>query len=364
MNTFVLLPQVHTIQAHGETKSSVLIDKNRQVDLRVVEPKCFGAALLYFTGSKSFNIKLRQIAMKKGMKINEYGVFSVRGKKEVSIASKTEKECLRALGLSDIPPELREEMGEAHLFNGKKTPKLVTLKDIQGDLHVHSTYSDGKNSIAEMVQAAQSQGYTYLAISDHSARLKVAGGVSAQDLKKKKKEIDQLNKKLKNFRILFGTEVEIDTDGNLDYNDTILSQFDIVIAAIHTGFEQGQERLTKRLIKVCKSKHVHGIAHPLGGHIGKREPYTIDFKEFCKAAVDNNVFLEINAFPIRLDLNSTNAYFAKQQGVKFAIDTDAHNTNHLDYMKFGVTIARRAWCAKKDILNAQPVSQLIKSIKK
>lgn len=369
MDVFVHLPQVKSVNAHGETKSSVLTRNNVQVDIRVVEPKSFGAALLYFTGSKDFNIKLRQIAVKKDMKVSEYGIFpiGVKGEQEKLLAGKTEADCFKALGLPYVPPEMREEFGEEEIFGrGTKfcAPALIELKDIQGDLHVHSTWSDGHNTIAQMAQAAAAKGYKYLAVSDHSPRLRVAGGVTPEDLKKKKKEIDSLNAKMKNFHILFGTEVEIDSEGNLDYNKTILSGFDFVIAAIHSGFEQSSGQLTKRLVKVCQNKYVHTIAHPTGVHLGKREPCHFDFSEVCKAAVDNNVCLEINAFPIRLDLNGANVYHARKYGVKFVVDTDAHRVEHMDYMKFGVTTARRGWLTKKDVLNTLPYDELMRSIRK
>ena len=215
-----------------------------------------------------------------------------------------------------------------------------------------------------MAEAARAKGYKYLAVSDHSPRLRVAGGVSPEDLKKKKKEIDGLNAKSKDLHILFGTEVEIDSDGNLDYNNTILGEFDFVIAAIHSGFEQSSEHLTKRLVKVCQNKYVHAIAHPTGVHLGKREPYHFDFKEVCTAAVDNNVCLEINAFPIRLDLNGANVYHARKYGVKFVVDTDAHRIDHMDFMKFGVTTARRGWLRKEDVLNTSSYTELMKALRK
>lgn len=376
MDAFVRLPQVKQVSVHGETKASIFTQDNIQVDLRVVEPKSFGAALVYFTGSKNFNVKLRQIAIRKKMKVNEYGVFRIKGKTKAGIpssegtllAGKTEEECFKALGLPNIPPELREDIGEERLLGGRgpaerRVPTLVEQKDIKGDLHVHSTWSDGHNTISQLVEAARAKGYQYLGITDHSPRLKVAGGVSPQDLKKKKKEIERLNKGLKDFRILFGTEVEIDLDGNLDYNEKILSEFDIVIAAIHSGFEQSRERLTERLIKACRCSHVDIIAHPFGVHLGKREPCDMDFKEICKVAVDTNTFLEINAFPFRLDLNSANVYFAREHGVKFVVNTDAHSLAHFDFIKLGVAIARRGWATKKDILNTLPLKEFMEAIK-
>lgn len=367
---FIHLPGVKTVQAHGETKASILNEDNVQVDLRIVDDQSFGAALLYFTGSKNFNVRLRQIAIDRKMKVNEYGIFKITEPKkgnepvEKLIAAKTEKECLAALDLPYVEPELREDIGESEIFSGKKLPELITLKDIKGDLHMHSTYSDGRNTIEEMANAAMARGYEYIAISDHSPRLKIAGGVSIEALKKKRKEIDALNKKYKDFKILFGTEVEIDTNGDLDYNSDTLKDFDIVIAAIHSGFEQDEKTLTHRLLKAIQNKHVHIIAHPTGVHIGKREPYNIDFKKVCQAAVEHHVFLEINAFPVRLDLNSANVYFARSLGVKFSINTDSHNVEHLDYMKHGISIARRGWLTKKDVVNTLELKELLKIIKK
>ncbi len=363
MDVFVSLPQVKSINAHGETKSSIMTKENIQVDLRVVEPKSFGAALLYFTGSKNFNVKLRQLAIKKEMKVNEYGIFAVKDGKEKFLCGDTEENCFKKLGLPYVPPELREDIGEAELFSGTRLPNLVQLSDIKGDLQMHSTYSDGANSIADMAKAAQAKGYEYIAITDHSFKLRVAKGVSPEDLKKKRKEIDSLNGKLKNFRVLYATELEIDAQGNLDYNDKILSEFDFVIASIHSGFEQKEAQLTKRVINACKSKYVHAIAHPTGVHLGKREPFDLDLKEVCKVAVDTNTFLEINAFPVRLDLNSANTYFARSRGVKFVVNTDSHATEHLDFMKYGVAVARRGWLEKKDILNTLPLNQMLKAIK-
>jgi DNA polymerase (family 10) len=372
IEVFTSLPQVKTIQGKGDTKASILTDENIQVDLRVVDSTCFGAALLYFTGGKNFNIRIRQIAMEKQMKVSEYGIFQVReikkGKnietKETLIAGKTEEQCLKALGLPFVEPELREDIGEEELFSGKKIPKLITEADIKGDLHVHSRYSDGRNSIEEVGEAAIAKGYEYIGICDHSPKLIIAGGVSEEDLKKKKKEIDAFNKRTKNFRILFGTEVEIDMKGDLDYNDDILAQFDLVIAAVHSGFSQSEEDMTARLIRACQNRHVNIIAHPTGVNIGKRDPYKFDLKKVCQVAHDHNVCLEINSFPNRLDLNSQNVYFARSQKVRFAINTDSHNINQLDYIKFGISVARRGWLTKADVINTLSLSELKKTLLK
>jgi len=360
METFTRLPQVGDILAEGETKSSVRTKDDVQVDCRVVEQKSFGAALLYFTGSKNFNIKLRQIAIRKGLKLNEYGIF----RKEKFVCGKTEEEMFKALGMSYVEPELREDNGEVELAQKFKLPKLIESRDIKGDLHVHSKWSDGANTIEEMAQAAKELGYSYIAISDHSQSLRVARGLSTADLRKKKKEIEKINKKLKGLRVLYGTEVEIDSNGKIDYKDEVLKEFDVVIAAIHSGFKQPKEQLTRRIIKACENKYVHIIAHPTGRLWGVREPYDIDFDQILKVAKQTNTQLEINAFPARLDLNDLNARRAKEKGVKLILDTDAHSTEQLKEMKLGLSVARRGWLSKEDVLNTLPVEELLKAIRK
>jgi DNA polymerase (family 10) len=346
--------------AKGETKSSVRTKDDVQVDCRVVEEKSFGAALLYFTGAKNFNIKLRQLAIKKGLKINEYGVF----KKDKFVGGKTEEEIFKILGMSYIEPELREDTGEIELAQEFKLPKLIELKDLKGDIHVHSKWSDGGNTIEEIVKACQRKGYSYVAITDHSQSLKVAGGMSIADLKKKRQEIDKINKKLKGFRVLYGTEVDIDSDGKLDYPDEILKEFDIVIAAIHTGFKQSSAQLTKRLVRACQNKYVHIVAHPTGRLWGTRDAYEIDFEQILKVAKETNTHLEINAFPQRLDLNDLNCRRTKEMGVKLALGTDAHTTEQLETMKLGIAVARRGWLTRHDVINTLSVEELLRVIKK
>ncbi|HLD40690.1 MAG TPA: DNA polymerase/3'-5' exonuclease PolX, partial [Candidatus Omnitrophota bacterium] len=329
-----------------------------QVDLRVVEKRSYGAALVYFTGSKAFNIKLRQMAIKKGLKVNEYGVFKVKGGKETYLCGQSEEEVFKALGLPDIEPELREDTGEIEAALKNKLPKLLSLKDIKGDFHCHSRYSDGNNSILEMAEAAKALGYQYINISDHSQSLKVAGGLSLEDLKKKKAEIDKLNAQLKGFRILFGTEVDIDSLGKLDYPDSILAEFDLVVAAIHSGFKQSKKQITKRLVRACKNKNVDVIAHPTGRLWGSREPYEIDWEEFFQAALDCRTALEINAYPLRLDLNDLNCRRAKEKGIRLVISTDSHTTDQLKYMHLGVSTARRGWVTKADVINTLPYEEV------
>lgn len=364
MDFLVRLPQVKEVLAHGETKSSVLTKDGVQVDVRVVEAKSYGAALLYFTGSKNFNIKLRQMALRKQLKINEYGIFSTKGAKEVYVAGSTEEEMFRALGMDYVEPELREDSGEIELALKHKLPSLIALKDIRGDLHGHSTWSDGANSILEMAQAAKKRGYQYIALTDHSQGLKVANGVPIPDLKKKKQEIDKLNQGLKDFHVLYGSEVDIDSDGDLDYPDKVLAEFDIVVAAIHAGFKQSQEQLTRRIICACKNKHVDIIAHPTGVLWGQREAYDLNFDEVFKVARDTGTFLEINSFFNRLDLNDIHCRRAKELGAKMAITTDAHSIEQLGLMELGLAVARRGWLNKSDVVNTLSWEALLKAIKR
>lgn len=360
IKVFTEISEVKQIISQGKTKSSVRLKNGRQVDCRVVEDKSFGAALLYFTGSKNFNIKIRMLAQKKGFKINEYGIF----KNDKYLAGKTEEELFKYLGLAYIEPELREDNGEIELAKNNKLPDLVELSDIKGDLHAHSLWSDGGNSIKEMAQACVKLGYSYAAITDHSQSLKVANGLSASELKEKKREIDKINSSLKNFRILFGTEVDIDSNGRLDYSEEILKEFDIVVAAVHSGFKQPKAQLTRRIISACKNKYVNIISHPTGRLWGVREAYELDFNEIFKAAAETNTALEINSFANRLDLNDLNCRRAKLAGVKFSVDSDAHTTGQLESMHLGISVARRGWLSKNEIINTLDLDKLLKAIKK
>ncbi len=360
MRAFVSLEPVRDILAQGQTKSAVRTKMGAQVDCRVVEDKSYGAALIYFTGSKDFNIKLRQIAIKKGLKINEYGVF----RKNKFIAGYSEEEVFKSLGMAYIEPELRENSGEIESAQKHGLPHLIEPKDIRGDLHVHSDWSDGSSSIEELAAAAGAMRYSYIAVTDHSQGLKIAGGLTPKELKKKKEQIEKINKKIKNFRVLFGTEAEIDSFGQIDYKDKILKEFDIVIAAIHSGFKQSREQLTRRIIRACENKYVHIIAHPTGRLWGSRDAYDIDLEKIFKAAKETNTRLEINAFTDRMDLNSRNCRQAKEIGAKFAIGTDAHIAGQMNLMKYGVSLARRGWLSKSDVLNTLTADKLLKAIKK
>lgn len=360
MATFTHLPLVAGIIAEGQTKSSVRTNEDVQVDCRLVQEESFGAALLYFTGSKDFNIALRQRAQKRGLKINEYGVF--RG--TTSLAGRSEEEIFRLLKMRYIEPELRENRGEIQCSINGQLPELVNLTDIKGDLHCHSLWSDGINTIEEMAEAAKAMGYAYIALTDHSQSLRVANGLRIPDLKKKREEIEAVQKRLKNFSLLYATEVDIASDGSIDYPDEVLKEFDLVVAAIHTGFKQTPRQLTRRLISACRHPSVHIIAHPTGRLWGMRQAYEFDLDEVFETAAKTNTHFEINAHPQRLDLNDIHCRKAKEYGIKLAISTDSHSTDHLGVMKYGVAVARRGWLGAGDVLNTLPIAQLRAQLRK
>ena len=362
MKVFVRLPQVKDVVMHGSTKSSVVVSDGLQVDLRVVEEESFGAALAYFTGSKSHNIRLREIAVRKGLKINEYGIFRERDNRR--LGGEREEDVYRLLGLSYIPPELREDSGEIEASLDGRLPKLVGAGDIKGDLHVHTKRSDGSHDFDELIEAARKSGYEYIAITDHSQGLGIAHGLSIERLLEEKKEIDALNKKLRGFRLIAGTEVDIRSNGEIDFPDEVLRKMEIVVASIHSGFKQSSEKITRRLITAIQNPYVTVIAHPSGRLIGERDPYDVDMDAVFQAARETGTALEINAYPLRLDLNDVYAKKAKDMGVPIVVSTDTHITNQFEYMRYGVAIARRGWLEKKDILNTFTYKDLLKKIKK
>lgn len=361
MDAFVKLPHVGRVLAHGETKSSVVTDEGIQVDLRVVEEDSFGAALAYFTGSKQHNIKLREMAVRAGLKINEYGVF--KGPEEKKIGGKHEEDVYKALKLPFIPPELREDTGEIDAALSGKLPDLVAMEDIKGDLHVHTKWSDGSHDLDTMVEAARKKGYQYIAITDHTKGLGVAHGLDEKRLAEEIQLIDEANKKLSGFTILKGTEIDIRTDGRLDLSDGALAGLDIVVAAIHSGFKQTEEQITKRILAAIRNPYVSVIAHPTGRLIGERDAYAVDMDAVLKEAAKYGVAMEINAYPLRLDLNDLHIKMAKQYGVQLVINTDTHVTSQYDFMTYGVSVARRGWVEKKDVLNTLPYEQLIKRLR-
>jgi DNA polymerase (family 10) len=355
MQSFTTLPIVKDVLLVGETKASILSTSNLQIDLRVVAPKSWGAALQYFTGSKPHNIRLRDMAMKRGWKINEYGVF----KGEEKIGGEIEEGIYEMLGLQYIPPELREDRGEVEMAAKRELPELVKLEEIKGDIHVHSIWSDGNYSIYEMAGAAKERGYEYLAICDHSKSLGIAGGLSADEFSKQMKEIESVSDEL-GIHILAGVEINIMSDRSLDLTDDILSEFDVVVAGIHTGFNQSKEKITARLVAAMENEHVDIISHPTGRLIERRSPYDVDVEEIIRIAGETGTILEINAAPERLDLRDVDARAAKESGVKVAISTDAHSTGTLDYMRYGVATARRGWLEARDVINTYPYDELMK----
>jgi DNA polymerase (family 10) len=358
MKVFVHLPHVNRVLAHGVTKSSMVTDEGIQVDLRVVDKDSFGAALQYFTGSKEHNIRLREMAVKAGLKINEYGVF--KGAAEKKIGGKTEEDIYRALGLAWVPPELREDRGEIDLARENRLPDLVTLDDIKGDLHVHTKWSDGSHDLRTIIDAARKRGYSYIAITDHTKGLGVAHGLDAKRLAEQGRTIDAANRELSGFRVLKGTEIDIRADGKLDLPEWALSSLDIVVASIHSGFNQPRERITKRMLAAIRDPRVSIIAHPTGRLIGEREPYDVDMDAVLREAARCGVAMEVNAYPLRLDLNDSHVRMAKDLGVPLVISTDTHVMTQLDQMAYGVAVARRGWAERSDVLNTLPVEKLLR----
>lgn len=361
IKTFISLPQVREILAEGPTKSSVITKDDIHVDVRVVEPISFGAALQYFTGSKAHNIKLRELAVKRSLKINEYGVFDVKTDRRV--AGEREEEIYQILNLPFIPPELREDRGEIEAAQENKLPELIKFSQIRGDLHLHTKWSDGANTIKQMAEAAKKRGYKYIAITEHSQSLKFAGGLTEERLKEQIEEIQKLNQEFDGFTILTGIEVDIKSDGSLDYPDEILSRLDVVIAAIHSGFKQESKIITERLVGAMQNRFVSIIAHPTGRLIGYRESYQVDINKMMNIAAETGTILEINAYPERLDLNDVYCRMAKEKGIQLAIETDAHSIDGLEFMNLGVDVARRGWLEEKDIINTLPLDKLVKRLK-
>jgi len=350
---------VGEVLASGKTKASIRTESGFQVDLRVVEASSFGSALQYFTGSKAHNVKLRDIAKDKGLKLNEYGVF----KGDKKIAGKTEEEVYKALGLPLIPPPLREDRGEIEAAQAGKLPKLISHEDILGDLHIHSDWSDGSATIEEIAEKAEELGYKYIAIADHTANLRVFGGLSEKEIYRKMKAIDELRKKFKGVEILCGVEVDIRSDGKLDYSDAVLKDIDVVTASVHSGFKQSEKRMTRRIISAMENRYVHIIGHPTGRLLNKREPYAVDMDELLKRAAETGTAMEINAHYERLDLTDVACRRAKELGVKIAICTDAHHLADLELMEYGVAVAQRGWLEKSDVINTYPLKKLMAFLK-
>ncbi len=367
MDYFVSMPNVFQIAAHGETKSAIRLKNGLDVDLRVVEEESFGAALNYFTGSKNHGIHLREIAMKKNYKLNEYGLFKIKNNKEIKIAGKTEKEIYQALGLDYIEPEMREDWGEIELAQNHQLPKLIGYNDLKGDLQIQTNWSDGSNSIEEYVDAALKNNLEYIAITDHTKSLAMTGGCDEKKLLKQIKEIDRINQKLEKeeikFKVLKSAEVNILKDGSLDIDEKVLAQLDFVAAAVHSYFNMTKKEMTERICKAIRNPLVDIIFHPTGRLILKRPPYDLDVDKVINEAKITNTCLEIDAFPERLDLKDDHIKKTIEKGVKLSIDSDSHSINHLNYLNFGIAQARRGWATKNDIINTKPWSEMLKQLK-
>jgi DNA polymerase (family 10) len=354
-DAFVELPDVAEVLAHGEARSSVRLDNRMQVDLRIVPAESFGAALQYFTGSKAHNIALRKLAVAKGWKLNEYGLYDAADR---SLAGEDEDGVYRALGLEPIPPELREDAGElAAAARGAglgSLPRLVEVADLRGDLHVHTDASDGTASLEQMVEAARARGLEYIAVTDHARFAEVIGGLTPDGLRAQMDAIAKLNETLGGFRVLTGIEVNVQPDGSLDLPDELLAKLDVVVASVHSHFRQTKDEMTARLVRAVSNEHVDILAHPTGRKIGERPPYDADWDAVFRAAAEHTCAVEINANPIRLDLSCDLARRAVAAGCRLSIGSDAHAPEHFGFLRLGVLTARRGWATAKDVANALP----------
>lgn len=349
----VNFPGIMEVLAKGENKVSIKLRSGMQVDVRILPPESFGAALQYFTGSKNHNVTLRQRALKQGYTLNEYGL--VRMEDEKRVAGKTEEEIYKKLGLDWIPPELRENNGEIDAAENQKLPQLIEVKDIQGDVHMHTVETDGKCTIEEMALAARDRGYKYMAITDHSKNLAFANGLDDKRAEAHVKRIREVGKTIEGITVFAGIEVDILADGELDLSDSVLEQMDIVIASIHSHFNQDTQQVTDRLLRVIENPHISVIGHPTGRMLLRREGYNFDCDKVFAAAAKAGVAMEHNAYPDRLDLRDVHLRMAKAKGVKFVINTDAHHTSHMEKIRYGILQLRRAWLTKEDVLNTLPV---------
>lgn len=360
MDFFVAQPEVLHVQAKGETKSSVKWKNGMDVDLRVVERESFGAALQYFTGSKDHNIELRRIAEKKGWKLNEYGLFKGRRR----IAGRTEEEVYEALGLSYIPPELRENQGEIEAAREGRLPPLIPYGSLRGDLQVQTTWTDGANTIEEMALEAKRLGLEYIAITDHTRSLAMTGGSDEKKLLRQMREIDRLNERLDGIRVLKGAEVNIQRDGTLDIRDDVLAQLDVVGVAVHSHFNLSRQEMTERIVRAMRHPYADILFHPTGRVLHKREPYAVDIDEIIRVAKETGTILEIDAYPERLDLKDEHIRRAVEAGVPLVIDSDAHHLSHFRVLSYGIAQARRGWARSEDILNTLPCDEFLARLKR
>ena len=354
-------PPLMDVIASGDNKISFHVRSGMQVDVRLLPPESFGAAMQYFTGSKAHNVALRQRALKMGYTLNEYSLATLEGEKPV--AGKTEEEIYAKLKLDYIPPEMRENLGEIDLAQTHTLPQLITQEDLQGDVHMHTVETDGKNTIEEMAEAAKARGYKYIAITDHSKNLAFANGLDDKRAVEHIQRIRAVGKQVDGIRIFAGIEVDILADGDLDLSDDVLAQMDLVIASVHSVFNQESAKMTERLLKAISNPNTSIIGHPTGRIQLRRDSYAFDMHAVLSAAATHKVAMELNAYPDRLDLNDVNLRQAKQHGVKIVINTDSHHTSHMEKVRYGVLQARRAWLTKDDVLNTLPPQKFAKAIK-
>jgi DNA polymerase (family 10) len=363
MEAFRSLRGIATFKAEGATKMSVVTTRGLQVDLRVVEPAVFGAALQYFTGSQAHNVKVRERAVRRGLKLSEYGLHRVKDDKLV--VSETEEEVYEALDMQWVPPTMREDKGEVEAAVAGKLPRLVELSDIRGDLQSHSTYSDGKLSVREMALGAADRGYAYFAVTDHGPRLTYMNNLGKTEITKQRKEVEKVNGELgKRMRLLHGIELNVAADGSLDYPDDVLAGFDVCVASIHSSFKASRADQTKRMIRAIENPHVHIFGHPSGRRLDRREGIDFDVDAVAKAAAKHGVALEVNGHPYRLDLRDEHVRWARQHGVRLVISTDAHSIGELDNMHFGVSTAQRGWTGADEVINTWPLEKLLKFFEK
>ena len=358
---FTRFEAVERVVSQGSTRSTVILRTGLQVDLRVVPQASFGAAWHYFTGSKAHNIAVRTLGVQRGLKINEYGVFDRGGKR---IAGRSETEVYAQVGLPWIPPELREQQGELEAAAEGCLPELIELKDLKGDLHCHTTESDGKESLEAMAKAAKRLGHSYLAITEHSQHLGVAGGLTPDRLLAHCEAIDVLNERLKGIRLLKGVEVDILEDGSLDMPDEVLAQLDVCVGAIHFAFGLSRRKQTERVMRAMDNPNLHILAHPTARLIGQRRACDLDMERIMDAALERGCYLELNAQPQRLDLNDVHCRMAKERGLKLVISTDAHSSGQLEYLRYGIGQARRGWLEKGDVLNTLGLRSFLKALKR
>ncbi len=361
MDFFTSMPDVAHVYSKGPTKSMVKLKIGLDADIRVVPEKSYGAALQYFTGNKDHNVALRKIAIEKGWKLSEYGVFDRHDK---YLFGKTEEEVYEKLGMEWMPPELRENTGEIDAAMKNKLPKLIDYDSLKGDLQIQTKWTDGANSIKEMAEEARKLGLEYIAITDHTKALGFTGGLDEKRLEQQRKEIDKVNKELSGITVLRGAEVNILKDGKLDISDKTLAELDVVGAAVHSNFNLPKAEQTNRIIKAMQNENIDILFHPTGRIIQQREPYEVDIEKIIQTAKDTGIILEIDAFPDRLDLKDEHIKLAVKAGVKLVIDSDAHNRNQIHYLEFGIAQARRGWAEAKDVVNTRELKEFLKTIKR